>query len=127
MINRANLTARLALPPTHADFPHRALLHAICAVSGRYSAAVRCSSVAEVIKRSDDGMMGIPPSNAGMSVEDRTANEPCFVERNVAYALQAIDSIEVRGRRMLETLQALVGGTYLCARNLLISNRSSLI
>ena len=31
---------RLSLPPSHTDFPHPAILHAICAVSARYTAYV---------------------------------------------------------------------------------------
>lgn len=40
MIHRATLMARLRLVPTHADFPHPALLHAICATAGGYTAWV---------------------------------------------------------------------------------------
>ena len=32
--------ASLALPPSHAQFPHTAVLHAICAVGSLYSAAI---------------------------------------------------------------------------------------
>jgi hypothetical protein len=31
MLNRARFLARLALPPTHSNFPHPSLLHAVCA------------------------------------------------------------------------------------------------
>ncbi|TYJ54810.1 hypothetical protein B9479_004481 [Cryptococcus floricola] len=40
VINRQSFFSRLALPPTHSDFPQRALIHAICAVAARYTAAV---------------------------------------------------------------------------------------
>jgi hypothetical protein len=32
-MHKARLLARMALPPTHSNFPHPALIHAICAAS----------------------------------------------------------------------------------------------
>ena len=40
MIHRASLFARLLRSPTHEDFPHPALLHAICASAAAYTAWV---------------------------------------------------------------------------------------
>lgn len=40
MIHRATLMTRLRLPPTHPDFPHPSLLHAICAAAATYTACV---------------------------------------------------------------------------------------
>jgi hypothetical protein len=37
MIHRATLMRRLLLPPTHSDFPHATLLHAICAISSTHT------------------------------------------------------------------------------------------
>jgi hypothetical protein len=34
--NQARLKARLALPPTHSNFPHPAVLHGLCAVTARF-------------------------------------------------------------------------------------------
>ncbi|KAL7416304.1 hypothetical protein BDY24DRAFT_379179, partial [Mrakia frigida] len=36
LLNRPRFLSRLALPPVHKDFPHPALLHAICACTARY-------------------------------------------------------------------------------------------
>jgi hypothetical protein len=40
MIHRPTILARLKYPPTHALFPHAALLHAICAYAATYTAWV---------------------------------------------------------------------------------------
>jgi hypothetical protein len=40
MIHRATLQSRLRLPPTHPDFPHASLLHAICASASVHTAWV---------------------------------------------------------------------------------------
>lgn len=38
MLHRPRLLARLALPPTHANFPHPSLIHAICALASNWCA-----------------------------------------------------------------------------------------
>lgn len=36
MLNKPRFLSRLGLPPTHRDFPHPAVLHAICAATSRF-------------------------------------------------------------------------------------------
>ena len=38
MMNRSKLLLRMTLPPTHSDFPHPSLLHAICACASLWCA-----------------------------------------------------------------------------------------
>ena len=40
VIHKPRFMARLRLPPKHKDFPHPALLHAICAVTARFIGGV---------------------------------------------------------------------------------------
>jgi hypothetical protein len=40
MIHKGNLLYRVRLPPTHKDFPHASLLHAICAIAATHTAWV---------------------------------------------------------------------------------------
>jgi hypothetical protein len=40
MIHRGSLSYRIRLPPTHTDFPHASLLHAICALAASHTAWV---------------------------------------------------------------------------------------
>jgi hypothetical protein len=36
ILNQGRLRSRLSLPPTHQNFPHPAILHAICACTARH-------------------------------------------------------------------------------------------
>jgi hypothetical protein len=94
--------SRLSLPPSHVHFPHPALLHAICAVAARYSAAVKIDSVAESIAR----------YNAGFETpEDDIAAISCFAERNTRYAISEMKRAGMlKGRTFFEMLQAQVSG-----------------
>ena len=40
MIHKGNLLYRIRLPPTNKNFPHAALLHAICAIAANHTAWV---------------------------------------------------------------------------------------
>lgn len=40
MIHKGSFLTRVRLPPTHKNFPHAALLHAICAVAASHTAWV---------------------------------------------------------------------------------------
>jgi hypothetical protein len=43
LFNTGRFLSRLSLPPTHDNFPHPAVLHAVCAVAARYTAYVALS------------------------------------------------------------------------------------
>lgn len=109
LLHYPKFTARLLLPPNHPDFPHPALLHAICAVSARYSAAVKISSVDECIAQTDEEQkLGRKPVGQGY-IEDEIAGISCFAERNFRYALLQARPEGMLGRKLLEVVQAMVG------------------
>ncbi len=110
VIHRATFTARLALPPTHTNFPHTALLHAICAVAARFSAAVYTAPVEEVVLTTDRALAGLTTRKSGSSTEDDIAEIKCFAERNARYALIEIRADESKGDKLFEILQAEVSG-----------------
>ncbi|RSH86973.1 hypothetical protein EHS25_003461 [Saitozyma podzolica] len=98
ILHKQMFRSRLSLPPSHVHFPHPALLHAICAVAARYSAAVKIDSVAESIAR----------YNAGFETpEDDIAAISCFAERNTRYAISEMKRAGMlKGRKFFEMLQA---------------------
>lgn len=98
--------ARLKLPPTHNNFPHTALLHAICAVTARYTAAVHTISVEEAVRRTNEEIRGNLPRRQGTSAEDEAASQECFGDRHGRFALLEMHIGQVTGRRMLEIAQA---------------------
>lgn len=106
IIHREKFLARLALPPTSPGFPHTALLHAICSVTARYSAAVRCCTVEESMRGTNLDLRGRRPTS--VRTEEQAANEHCFAERHAQYAVLEMRLGSATGRRMLELAQAKV-------------------
>ncbi|WWC92412.1 uncharacterized protein L201_007369 [Kwoniella dendrophila CBS 6074] len=104
VLHRQSFLARLALPPTHTDFPHVALLHAICASAARYTAAVKCRSVAESVEKTNQDAKRA--NGKGLPYDD-PADETCFSERNARYAFAAMRYEHVSGRGLLDLLQAM--------------------
>lgn len=96
----------LALPPTHANFPHPALLHAICAVTARYSAAVKMESVEESLRRTNSAIEGQMPRPVNMSADEEAASQTCFGERHAHFAQLEIRVGNSTGRRLFEICQA---------------------
>ncbi|WVN89075.1 uncharacterized protein L203_104291 [Cryptococcus depauperatus CBS 7841] len=105
IIHRQSFLTRLALPPTHSDFPQRALLHAICACAARYSAAVTVRSV-------QDGIEKLTEDSRNVGGRGCTGQEPedewCFSERNAMYAMKFIKYNHVSARGLFEFAQALI-------------------
>ncbi|OCF78937.1 hypothetical protein I204_00881 [Kwoniella mangroviensis CBS 8886] len=105
VLHRQTFLTRLALPPTHADFPHVALLHAICATAARYTAAVKCRPVPEAIEKTNQDAKRA--NGKGLPYDD-PADETCFSERNARYAMNAMKFEHVSGRGLLDMLQAMI-------------------
>ncbi|OCF35875.1 hypothetical protein I316_02368 [Kwoniella heveanensis BCC8398] len=102
-IHRQTFLTRLALPPTHPDFPHTSLLHAICAAAARYTAAVKCRPIGESIEKlTQDAKRA---NGKGLAYDD-PAEETCFSERNAKYAMQAMRYEHVSPRGLLDMLQS---------------------
>ncbi|WVQ86138.1 hypothetical protein IAT38_008306 [Cryptococcus sp. DSM 104549] len=104
VLNRQSFLLRLALPPTHPDFPHRALLHAICAAASRYSAAVSVRSVADGIKLATEQAQ----QAKGKGFDPDIASETCFSDRNAMYAFEFIKYNHVNARGLFDILQAII-------------------
>ncbi|WVW80553.1 hypothetical protein I302_102538 [Kwoniella bestiolae CBS 10118] len=105
VLHRQSFMTRLALPPTHAEFPHVALLHAICATAARYTAAVKCRPVAEAVEKTNQDAKRA--NGKGLPYDD-PADETCFSERNARYAMNALRFEHVSGRGLLDMLQAMI-------------------
>ncbi|WRT70814.1 uncharacterized protein IL334_007813 [Kwoniella shivajii] len=105
VLHRQSFLARLALPPTHSQFPHVALLHAICATAARYTAAVKCRPVPEAVEKTNQDAKR---ANGKGLPNDDPADETCFSERNARYALNAMKFEHVSGRGLLDMLQAMI-------------------
>ncbi|TYJ53884.1 hypothetical protein B9479_005433 [Cryptococcus floricola] len=105
VIHRQTLLARISLPPTHADFPHSSLLHAICAVASRHSPAVYTRSVQEdIAKIAKDAKAAKGKGMVGAVPED----ELCFSKRHAMHAFAAIKLNHVNARGLFDMLQALI-------------------
>lgn len=106
VLHRQSFLARLALPPSHPEFPQRALLHAICAAAARYSAAVSVRSVADgTIKVNNDARHA-----RGKGLDQDIASETCFSERNAMYAIEFMKYNHINARGLFDILQAMVSG-----------------
>lgn len=88
--------ARMALPPSHADFPKPILLHAMCAASARYTAQVYTVNPEKQ-----------PWINASQHM-DQPAFEEDFGVRHSLYAIKHVHSNLARGVDIYETCQALL-------------------
>lgn len=113
VLHRQSFLARLALPPSHPEFPQRALLHAICAAASRYSAAVSVRSVADgMIKVNDDARQA-----RGKGLDQDVASETCFSERNAMYAIEFMKYNHINARGLFDILQATIILGHWCQAN----------
>ena len=104
---------RLSLPPSHIDWPHPALIHAMCAVAARYSDRVKCCTISESMAKTQAEDAGHKDYGSMEGMED-IANESCFAEQNFKYS-QVLAKMEgVVGRKLLEVLQAHVSDVEVC-------------
>lgn len=108
LLNERHMTARLALPPQHVDFPHAALLHMICAVAGRFTAAVRVDTTVECMRKHNAEFNRVPQAwdpPAEQEIEAITD----FSEQQARWGIRAMRKEGLlRGRAWLEIVQAQV-------------------
>lgn len=69
MLHRATFLARLSLPPTHAKFPPRVILHAIVAAASRYTSS-------DALQGTGSYMFTIPKFKDASSVGSSSDNTP---------------------------------------------------
>ncbi|WWC72694.1 uncharacterized protein I206_106658 [Kwoniella pini CBS 10737] len=105
VIHRQTFLARLALPPTHSDYPHVSLLHAICAAAARYTAAVKCRPVRDAVDKTN---LDAKRANGKGLPYDDPVDETCFSERNARYAMAALKFEHVSGRGLFDMLQCMI-------------------
>ncbi|ORX39776.1 hypothetical protein BD324DRAFT_233779 [Kockovaella imperatae] len=96
LLHRSRFLARLALPPTHPNFPHPAMIHAICA-----SAASWCSP--DIYQKSrilqTQTVMGEKPDpRASMS----------FALKQAAYGKEAVQDGLNTGNRLFDVVRAMI-------------------
>jgi len=104
MIHRPSFMTRLRLPPTHTDFPHPALLHAICACASTFTAWVNTlppEALEEAIERHKE-MYG---SLEG--IEDFGLAQAEAAQRAISVSTQSC--LVQSGNVMVEICQANVG------------------
>lgn len=83
IIHRPSFMACLALPPTHPDFPHSALLHAICASASRWT-------------------------SLELNVHSQPRRRDRFAEYHASKARSYIDQTMVNGAQIFSVLQACI-------------------
>ena len=105
LIHETQFLSRLSKSPSHPDFPHHALLHAICAVAGRFTAAVHVETIQDSVKRRARFLDG---KKAHMSTQPEDG-PACFADHHAKLATIAMDIGETYGRAHLEVCQAQVG------------------
>jgi hypothetical protein len=93
VLHRSRFLARLALPPTHSNFPHPALIHAICA-----AAASWC-----------------PPAVYERSTRARWTDNPwandksmTFALRQAAFGKDAVQDGLNTGNRLFDVVRAMI-------------------
>lgn len=94
LLHRARFLARLALPPTHSNFPHPALLHAICS-----SASTWCSPA--IYEKSYSG-------KTGNGFDLKGAPKGSFGIQQSAFAKIAVQEGLDTGNRLFDVVRAMI-------------------
>ncbi|ODN84683.1 hypothetical protein L202_00579 [Cryptococcus amylolentus CBS 6039] len=105
MLHRARFLSRLALPPTHANFPHPSLVHAICA-----SAAAWCDpSVYEKSTRDKQwANYGMDGSGLWGPEGKPTKKASSFGARQTLFAKEAVQEGLNTGNRLFDVVRAMI-------------------
>lgn len=107
ILHRPRFLARIALPPTHSNFPHPSLIHAICA-----AAAARCPE--EVYSKStrDKQWAKFEFSTSGHSSDSESARDG-FGLRQTMFAKEAVQDGLNTGNRLFDVVRAMVSNLTL--------------
>ncbi|WVQ70202.1 uncharacterized protein L199_008427 [Kwoniella botswanensis] len=109
VLHRARFLSRMALPPTHSNFPHPALIHAVCA-----AAAAWCSP--EIYEKSTRGKgRDFFDSNAGAGMYGNDVLEGkgskanlTFGLRQASFAKEAVQEGLNTGNRLFDVVRAMI-------------------
>ena len=98
LLHRPRFLARLALPPTHSNFPHPALIHSICAASASW-----CNP--EIYQKSKT-------MQAQFGLKDGEKPDPkatmSFALRQAAYGKDAVQDGLNTGNRLFDVVRAMI-------------------
>lgn len=103
LLHRARFFSRLALPPTHANFPHPSLIHAICA-----AAAAWCAPAVYEQSASFKGGCFLPAGNSG-NEQEREGGKMSFGLKQAFYGKESVQDGLNTGNRMFDVVRAMVG------------------
>ncbi|WVW83215.1 hypothetical protein I302_105233 [Kwoniella bestiolae CBS 10118] len=110
VLHRARFLSRMALPPTHSNFPHPALIHAVCA-----AAAAWCSP--EIYEKSTRGKGRdfFDTTGAGMYGNDVLGSQGkgskanlTFGLRQASFAKEAVQEGLNTGNRLFDVVRAMI-------------------
>lgn len=87
LVNRGRFFARMQLPPTHSDFPHPSLLHAICALSASWGNNVEVDAPA---------------------VDGRSGGKITMSQQQASYAKVAVQDGLNTGNRLMDVVRAMI-------------------
>lgn len=108
MMNRSKLLQRMTLPPTHSDFPHASLLHAICACASLWCAPAVYAQSAMATELDIHSVIGQGPS--GAKYTSFTMNPPTstFSSKQADLAKTTIQEGLNSGHKLFDIVRALV-------------------
>lgn len=101
ILYRPRFLARMALPPTHSNFPHPALIHAICA-----AAAARCPE--EVYSKSTRDKQWEKLEFSVGCISDSESVRTGFGLRQTMFAKEAVQDGLNTGNRLFDVVRAMV-------------------
>jgi hypothetical protein len=93
LLHRARFLSRLALPPTHSNFPHPSLIHAICAIATSWCAPA-------LYER----------SRVARTYDEKTGREVNFGLHQASVAKETVHEGLNSGNRMFDVVRAMVSG-----------------
>lgn len=103
MMHRPRLLARMALPPTHQNFPHPALLHAICSCASLWCApAIYAQSTMNI----ENNPFFTGPAKWGKVSQPTTSLS--FSARQAQFAKDTIQEGLTSGHKLLDVVRAIV-------------------
>jgi hypothetical protein len=108
MMNRAKLLQRMTLPPTHSDFPHASILHAICACASLWCAPAVYAQSAMATPSDLHSIFGQGPS--GLKYTSFTMSPPTstFSSKQADFAKTTIQEGLNSGHKLFDIVRALV-------------------
>jgi hypothetical protein len=112
MMNRAKLLQRMTLPPTHSDFPHASLLHAICACASLWCAPAVYAQSAMAGASDLHSIFGQGPS--GLKYTSFTMSPPTstFSSKQADLAKTTIQEGLNSGHKLFDIVRALVRSLF---------------